>query len=167
MPRKGKASSKAPSFSVPIPTTSKAPSAGQIGPRAGKEPAFGKHPGNYETLKPAWRLAYLESDGPFGWSSIDAATLHSIREHFAKLEDLTWHEILVRDKKRNHTTAVDQLAKPAQDRLRQIKRDDLDALVSIRVTGRQRLFGFRRQNVLYVLWWDPDHQVYPSTLKHT
>lgn len=166
MPAKRKPSFRAPSYAAPSPKVSKTPSAG-VSPRTSKVPAFGAGPGDHDALKPAWRLAYLESDGPFGWYAIDATTLRSIRQHFAELEALTWHEILVRDKKRNHSIPIDQLAKAAQDRLKQIKLDDLDALVSIRLTGKQRLFGFRRVNIFYALWWDPDHKVCPSVLKHT
>ena len=33
--------------------------------------------------------------------------------------------------------------------------------------GKQRLWGFLRAGVFHVLWWDPEHQIYPSWEKHT
>jgi hypothetical protein len=48
-----------------------------------------------------------------------------------------------------------------------LKLDDLDTLFSFRVTGATRVFGVVRREYLRVLWYDPDHKVCPSKLKHT
>jgi len=42
-----------------------------------------------------------------------------------------------------------------------------DHLTSLRMGGKQRLWGFLRAGVFHVLWWDPEHQIYPSWEKHT
>jgi hypothetical protein len=42
-----------------------------------------------------------------------------------------------------------------------------DELFSIRLTGVQRLFCYLDRSFLYVLWFDPDHRICPSSLKHT
>jgi hypothetical protein len=45
--------------------------------------------------------------------------------------------------------------------------DDEDQISRLRVTGRGRLYGFRRDERFYALWWDPEHAIYPSPKKHT
>lgn len=37
----------------------------------------------------------------------------------------------------------------------------------LRINGEQRLYGFRRDPKFYVVFWDPEHKIWPSTLKHT
>jgi hypothetical protein len=33
-------------------------------------------------------------------------------------------------------------------------------LTRYRTAGTARVWGFERENVFYVLWWDPGHMVY-------
>jgi len=42
-----------------------------------------------------------------------------------------------------------------------------DALYSLRLSGKLRLWGVRDRSVLQLLWYDPEHQVCPSPLKNT
>jgi hypothetical protein len=57
--------------------------------------------------------------------------------------------------------------KAARDRLVELNYDDEDQISRLRVTGRGRLYGFRRNERFYALWWDPEHTIYPSPRKHT
>jgi len=41
------------------------------------------------------------------------------------------------------------------------------ALFSFAIDGRRRVWGIRREHVLCLLWWDPNHQVCPSQKKAT
>lgn len=41
-----------------------------------------------------------------------------------------------------------------------MKLDDVEEVVSLRLTGAQRLWGYRILAVFHVLWWDPEHKVY-------
>ena len=38
----------------------------------------------------------------------------------------------------------------------------LDDVVSLRLSGPERVFGYLDNGVLVLLWWDPLHQVCPS-----
>jgi hypothetical protein len=44
---------------------------------------------------------------------------------------------------------------------------DMTKISVFRVTGEKRLYGFRCSNVFHVVWWDPQHVVWPSRKKHT
>lgn len=67
----------------------------------------------------------------------------------------------------NHKMEVADLDKEARDRLVEIDLDDLDELWSLRLSGRERVWGTITRNVFSLLWWDPEHTVYPVSKKYT
>ncbi len=103
----------------------------------------------------------------FGWYALDAATALRIQDRLASLETMRWSEILVQSKKQHHAISLDQIIPAAQESLVSRKVDDVDELISLRVTGKERIWGIMRDGVLELLWWDPEHQICPSEKKHT
>ncbi len=103
----------------------------------------------------------MELVAPYGWHTVDGQKLLDIREKLANFETMTWNEILVTAKKRNHSIAVADLSQEAQQRLEELGLG-LDEVVSLRLSGAERVFGYLDNGVLVLLWWDPDHQVCPS-----
>jgi hypothetical protein len=64
--------------------------------------------------------------------------------------------------------SIDDLpSRAARERLVELEYDDEDQISRLRVTGCGRLYGFRRDERFYALWWDPEHAIYPSRKKHT
>jgi len=118
-------------------------------------------------LQPAWRVSLMEMVSPFGWSKIAPDKLREIRDKLRDFESMTWHEILVVAKHRNHAVSIEKLCKEARDRLEETGQSDIEELVSLRLSGLARVWGIRSENVLNVLWWDPEHAVCPSLKKHT
>ena len=87
------------------------------------------------------------------------------------LETQTWGEILVRDKKKNHSIQVKDLNKIAQERLI-MRFIEAESLLSLRITGKHRLYGYMTGRVYNILWYDDNHGdnetcVCKSNLKHT
>lgn len=74
---------------------------------------------------------------------------------------MTWEEILVRSKKQNHSIVVTDLCSEAQLRIEE-KGLLLEKVVSLRLSARERVFGYLENGVLVLLFWDPLHQVCPS-----
>ncbi len=74
----------------------------------------------------------------------------------------TWNEAIARS--HNHPIRIDKICKRAQNRLAQLEYGDNDTLYQLRIAGKgeRRLWGFKHQNILQILWWDPDHTVYPT-----
>lgn len=103
----------------------------------------------------------MEFVDPYGWHKIDSGKIRNVREKLGNLEKMTWSEILIKAKKQNHTITVDQLCADARKRLAQ-SQPDLEELVSLRLSGAERVWGILREGVMTVLWWDPQHQVCPS-----
>lgn len=117
--------------------------------------------------QPAWRLKSIDFDGPWCPKSMSPDDLLRVLTRIGNLETMTWQEILVGARKENHAIKISDLSKEAQARLATLKLDDVDDVISLRVTGRERIFGIRFGSVVRLLWWDPEHQVCPSTKKHT
>lgn len=136
---------KRPKTSVPL-TSGKQPSA---------EPVR-----DFYKLHPAWRIARLEMRDPFGWHQLDRPTLDSIRERLKALETSTWKEILVDQNRWNHEVPRARLRREAQERLAELALDDQEFFISLRLTRLERIWGFRSDDALTLLWWDPAHRVW-------
>lgn len=74
---------------------------------------------------------------------------------------MTYGEI---EGRQNHQIPVKQLGKAARDRLMQLGFDDFDSLLSLRVTQTERIWGVKAANGISLLWWDPEHTVYPMNI---
>lgn len=116
---------------------------------------------------PAWRVSLLEMASPYGWREIGTEKLVEVRAKLRDFESMTWNEILVSAADRNHRVALDRLCKEARDRLEEIGQGDVEELVSLRLSGPERVWGILSGQVLKVLWWDPAHAVCPALKKHT
>jgi hypothetical protein len=125
------------------------------------------HAPSFNLDNPSWRISKIDMLHPFGWQDLDAVTLNEIRTKLAQFESMTWNEILVDSKKQNHSVAVWKLSKEAQERLNATGLGDAEEVVSLRLSGRERVWGLRQGAVMLILWWDPEHAVCPSLLKHT
>src|SRR5262245_1120734 len=113
---------------------------------------------------PTWRLHRLDFDGPWCSKAMTQTDLLRVVDRLRHLEKMNWREILGRD---HHEIPVESLCREAQERLRTMGIDDIDSVLSIRVTGRERIRGYRLDGVVLLLWWDPDHQACPATLRGT
>ncbi|WP_372174435.1 hypothetical protein [Xanthomonas axonopodis] len=128
-------------------------------------------PENSERQKPCWQLTLMDFDGPWGWHLVDRDQLRDeVHSKLKNLESMTWGEIAQaaggRSQGNNsHFVSVDKLRRDARQRLEQIGREDIDELFSIRLTGTCRIWGERDGRVFRVLWYDPRHEVCPSTAR--
>ncbi len=107
----------------------------------------------------------MDMNGPWGWSNLDAQTLLAIRQFLANLETMEWNALLHQN--RAHTIAREKLSADARRRLEELRQDDIDDLISLRKTGRERIWGIKDRDVLKLLWWDPEHTVYPIELQNS
>ena len=118
---------------------------------------------NQET--PRWVLGTLDLDGKWSWLKIDSHEIfRAILTKIKNFETMKWTEILGRN---NHEVSIESLSPPAQERLKSLRIFDIDKLVSLRITGEERIWGIKTGSSCKLLWWDPDHQVCPSNKKHT
>lgn len=118
-------------------------------------------------LYPSWQISLLQMIDPWGWHDLEKTKTEEIKKKLAEFEEKDWNTILVKEKRRNHRIPVNNLCKGAQGRLAEIGQDDVDYVVSLRLSGQERVFGILNMGVLRLLWWDPDHQICPAPKKHT
>jgi hypothetical protein len=112
---------------------------------------------------PSWRFSTVDQAGPFAWPKGKEEEQY-ILQKLHEFDSMQWGEI---EGKQNHSIAVSRLSKEAQDRLSAINQDDVEEVFSFRLQGEHRVFGIRVRGVVKLLWWDPEHKVCPSNLKHT
>lgn len=106
-------------------------------------------------------LRKLDFEGPFGWGRASAEDFCAALKRLRELEGLAWREILNHQGRNNHPIQVSRLTSDAQDRLRELREEEYDELYSFRVTGRYRIWGIRVDQTCFLLWYDPNHLVYP------
>ena len=109
----------------------------------------------------------MDHGGPWNWRTLPAEKLHEILDKLAGWEGKTWAQVIGEDSAHQHSVPLAELIKPARDRLRELSLDDLDDLFRFRLGAMERLWGVPLDNVFYLLWWDPDHEVCPSKKRHT
>ncbi len=132
---------------------------------AGKIPRISPGFDTGDSQTPTWLVSHVDTAGPFGWHALDKGPfLDQVLPKLQQYESMTWGQILGRN---SHAVAVRSLCKEAQKRLQEQKLVDIEELVSLRLTGIQRVWGIRRQREFRLLWWDPYHQVCPSRKKNT
>lgn len=143
-------------------------------PKAGATPNEEKRPKavvgtSFNDMHPCWRFHKVDWAHPFvvGFQ-VESEHLKSLFDSLCDLEKRTWNEILVVAKKQNHNVRLGDLSKAAQDRLKQhFGTVDFDDLLSIRLTGKERIWGVLDRGAVTLVWWDTDHAVCPSLLKNT
>lgn len=94
------------------------------------------------------------------------SSFHLVAHKLRGYESQTWGQVW-KDKHYNHFIDRESLCKTARDRLVFLHMDEIDQLFRFRLTGAQRIWGFLQGAVYCVLWWDPDHLVYPYEKKNT
>lgn len=139
-------------------------------PKVSREPQSNKQPKipaqfdlHRSTL--SWRFSNGDRSGNWAWTNLrDAVQYKRVIERLQEFESKNWNEIIVTG---SHPIAVGDLVKSARSRLQQLKRDDIDELMSFRLSGGERVWCIRESNVMKVLWWDPHHEICPAHKRHT
>jgi hypothetical protein len=108
----------------------------------------------------------LDEGGPWGWAKADPQKLGELREKLSNFETMAWNEVF-RSGSKNKRIPVEHLCPDAQRRLEKRRLDDVEELYELRIAGKPRIWGIRQDAVYYLLWWDPEHTVCPSQLRHT
>lgn len=121
--------------------------------------------GSYMRKRPAWRFEKSDTQGKWAVKAcvdIDGRILRKL----ASYEGMTWAEIMQAsggksegNGNNNHFEKICDFTKEAQDRARDIVPDE-DELFSLRLTGRERLYGTLHDGVMNVIWYDREHEIY-------
>ena len=119
---------------------------------------------NYETEKLLWSVSILDFQGRWGWANVGRDTIsNDILPKLRNFESMTWGEI--NHTKTGHPIYTKRIVAEAQKRLTELGLDDHDVLFRLELNGLQRIWGVRVRQVLCLLWWDPNHEIYPCFKK--
>ena len=124
------------------------------------------HDSNSDIKNPTWQLSLIDWDSQWGWRTIEADKWQDILIKLGHFETRTWADI--KNHTGSHTVLIADCPNPQMiQRLAEIKLDDIDELFSLRLSGKERIWGILDDHILKILWWDPNHEIWPSPKKHT
>ena len=136
---------------------------------------FGSDPNSIMREHPVWRLASCDVDESVSWAfyqqRLSDDFWNVIFPHLRDFEKRTWSDIFINAKKHNHAIDVRTLNKCARDRLSDL-RVEAEAIYSLKISGKVRIYGYLTGSVYNILWYDDDHGdnetcVCRSMKKHT
>lgn len=117
----------------------------------------------------SFRFADRSTSGAWRFqpSADDACELF---DFLCEMGRLKWSEIERQNtggrnrRSKHHSQPLGSLTSGAQSDLRKRKLDETfgDEMFRFRLSGTKRLWGFRDGQTFHVVWWDPDHAVYPT-----
>ena len=112
----------------------------------------------------AWRFSTCDKAGQFAWTGLEhGEAFKEVMDRLHEFETKTWDEIT---RTGSHPIEVYKCEKSARDRLTDIQQDDVDELMSFRISGKKRVWCIQDRNIMRILWWDPDHLICPAHLKN-
>ena len=115
-----------------------------------------------------WRFTHVDNDGPWGFGHLASSALCDLLTQFAKFESMTVNEAFHNGDYPGKTYDLEALpTAEARERLEALNLADQTKIWRLRVGGTGRLYGFLTDNVFHVVFWDPEHAIWPSKLKNT
>lgn len=116
-----------------------------------------------------FRFDQIDLEGPWCLTNIQKEHHVDLLRRLRELESMTVFEVF------NGNNApgtdygnVEACPNPALvRRLTEIGRDAIDGVSRIAINGKRRLYGIRTGHEFSILWWDPEHEIWPSRKKHT
>ena len=114
------------------------------------------------SLKAAWRVNKIQMADPYGWHDMDSQTLGYIRGKLSAFESMTWNEIFTVAKKQNHSISVESLKCRDAKRWMQENMPDQTELWTLRLSGKERIWGVFAEGAYLIVFWDPNHKIMPT-----
>lgn len=118
----------------------------------------GGDPDSIMGCHPSWGFITCDQDGAWAFSHdrLGEVFWTDIFPKLRELESMTWGQITINAKKQNHSMNIDSLNKVARDRLIQLH-IEAESILSLRLGGTLRLYGFMVGSAYNILWYDDDH----------
>ena len=114
-----------------------------------------------------WRFGWADEGGEWDPNNLPPHKLKHLLGKLRSFESMTVNEIFHSGREEGKCYEIAAMGSKVIRRLSELQRDDEDLIYRLRITGPERLYGFLRDEVFHIVWWDPKHQVYPSTKRNT
>jgi hypothetical protein len=120
------------------------------------------------TERLCWRFTHIDHDGPWGTARIDHTTLLSLIQGLTPFESMKINDLFHGAQPRGKSYDIEKIPdQRAQPRLEALNLSDMTRICSLRPQGKPRIWGFLHGNVFHLVWFDLEHEVWPTALKHT
>lgn len=125
----------------------------------------------YDDQTPVWSFKRMQRENKWTFRAEDFVNATEdgldpkcILSKLAEFENMTWREIKQqthgeKGKSSNHFVDISKLCKEAQKRLSQLQLTE--NIFSLRIKGKVRIYGVLESRVFEILWYDPNHEIYP------
>ena len=127
-----------------------------------KTPTIAAESINYMHLKAAWRIRHIQMVTPYGWQEISSEKLVHIQGKLSLFESMTWREIFVDSKKQNHPIDVCDFKCPNARKWMEVNMKGQPTLWTLRLSGRERVWGIFSEGAYQIVFWDPDNKICPT-----
>lgn len=139
-----------------------------MAPVAEKKPRAGANPASIFEMMMTWTEANADRQGAWPWGQErewgEAVWNEAIHPKLKDWEKLKWQEIDIfstrNGHKMHHSMDVDEICEDAQLRLMELGHSG-ESIFRFRMGGKPRLWGFRIVADFQILWFDPEHKIYP------
>ncbi|RZK75279.1 MAG: hypothetical protein EOP28_00325 [Rhodococcus sp. (in: high G+C Gram-positive bacteria)] len=98
-------------------------------------------------------------------STIDSEHLLDLLQRLKSFESMRCSQLFAPGSEEGKVYQVPDLPnKDALARLTELDLDDQTEIARLRISGKRRLYGFLHDGGpdFYALWWDPEHEIWPS-----
>lgn len=144
----------------------------QTAPQSGKEARATEDPLSIYARPMEYCDLKSDREGTWSWGQNrnwpDADWNDTIKPALEELSKLTWSEILAqvtggdrKRRKKHHDMEISTIAAEASKRWAERGLDLYDTAFRFRLGNKPRLWGFRTAAKFNIVWWDPDHKIYP------
>lgn len=127
-----------------------------------------------DTGYPVFRFDRIDKSGDFAFDTSKENFSHKdFLDKMIAYSNMTWFEIMRQThdagkSKHHYLSNPEKLSKQAKMRLKNLALEDMaDSLFSFAFNNILRIVGLVNGDDFHVLWYDVNHEVYPSKKKHT
>lgn len=137
-------------------TKGKLPRTGK--PTGGKTPVVAPNSSLGEKLR--FRFNLVDLDGPWCLSAIAPEAHRDLIKKLGHFESMTIGETFNGHPGKDYAFEMC----PNKDAVKRLfDLHETTEISRLRVDGAGRLYGIRQRNEFAILWWDPEHQIWPSS----
>lgn len=111
-----------------------------------------------------WRFSGADLAGPWPWEGAWPDSIGAIVKKLRDFETMQHHTGI---KDYLSIVSPDKIVPHAFKRLQDIQKDDTEHLHAWHIKGKERLWCIVHEGIMCILWWDPEHEVYPTPKKNT
>ena len=133
-------------------------------------PIINENPNAYKSMLVEIYLNSKDISGKWSWGlkrkELDVDYDSIIEPYLKHPKSTKWGTLELelygkKNKTKHHHIPVTALNEEIQLRWQEIELD-YSEVFTFRISGKQRIFGYRIKNKYFIVWWDPKHELIPS-----